>query len=68
MENGGGKLMSKREKEIIEITDLKDMLSKTKQRYGNKIAYQIKIEPGNYLELTHAEVRNQIDSLRNSTH
>ena len=32
------------DKDILEITDLKDMLNKTRKLYGNKIGYKIKIE------------------------
>ena len=37
----------------IEITDLKDMLNKTRKIYGEKIAYKIKKEEGKYIEITH---------------
>ena len=30
--------------EYLRITDLKDMLNKTKQKYANDIAYKIKTE------------------------
>ena len=33
---------------ILEITDLKDMLNKTKKSYSEKPAYKIKIEEGKY--------------------
>ena len=47
----------------IEITDLKDMLNKTKKLYGDKPAYKIKIEDGKYKIFSHKEVRNMVDSL-----
>ena len=33
-------------KEIIQVTDLKDMLNKTRELYGDKPGYKIKIEKG----------------------
>ena len=50
-------------KKIIEITDLKDMLRKTKEVYGDKPAYKIKIEDGKYKIITHKEARDMIDYL-----
>ena len=55
--------MSERLYEITEITDLKDMLNKTGEMYGDKIAYKIKIEEGKYKTISHKEVRNMINSL-----
>ncbi len=55
--------MSKKLYETIEITDLKDMLNKTKNQYSDKIAYKIKITEGTYRTITHKEVRNMIDAL-----
>ena len=49
--------------DTLEITDLKDMLNKTRKMYDEKIAYKIKIEEGKYKTITHNEVRNMIDSL-----
>lgn len=46
-----------------EITDLKDMLNKTKNIYKDKIAYKIKIEEGKYKAYTHKETREIIDNL-----
>jgi long-chain acyl-CoA synthetase len=48
---------------FIEITDLKDMLNKTKKLYGEKNAYKIKIRKGEYKTFTHNEVRDMIDGL-----
>lgn len=45
----------------LEITDLKDMLYKTRPLYGNKIAYNLKNKT-----ITHAEVRSMIDALGTS--
>ena len=46
----------------IEITDLKDMLNKSGEKYGEKIAYKIRQENG-YKEITHSEVRKMVDGL-----
>ncbi len=55
--------MSERLYEYTKITDLKDMLKKSGEKYGNKIAYQIRKENKTYLTLTHKEVREKIDAL-----
>ncbi len=55
--------MNKRLYEYIKIDDLKDMLKKSGEKYGNKIAYQIKNKDGSYKEITHKEVREVIDAL-----
>ena len=55
--------MSKRLYDIIEITDLKDMLNKTKYLYSDKPAYKIKLSDGNYKIITHKEVRDTVDYL-----
>ena len=49
--------------EYLRITDLKDMLNKTKQKYANDIAYKIKTEKDKYYTITHKEARNMIDNL-----
>ena len=46
----------------IEITDLKDMLKKSGEKYGEKIAYKIRQENG-YKEITHNEVRKMVDRM-----
>ena len=46
----------------IEITDLKDMLKKSGEKYGEKIAYKI-IQENGYKEITHNEVRKMVDGL-----
>ena len=46
-----------------EITDLKDMLKKSGQKYGKNIAYKIRVEEGNYKIYTHEQVRNMVDGL-----
>ena len=47
----------------IEITDLKDMLNKTRELYGDRPGYKIKLEEGKYQVYTHNEIRDMIDYL-----
>lgn len=56
--------MQKEINDCLEITDLKDMLNKTKKLYENNIAYKIRKDK-NYITFTHKEVREMVDSLRN---
>ncbi len=56
-------MMDKRIYDTMKITDLKDMLNKTKKLYGNNIAYKIRIENGKYKIFTHKEVRDMVDAL-----
>ena len=46
-----------------EITDLKDMLKKSGQKYGKNIAYKIRVEEGKYKTYTHEQVRKMVDGL-----
>ena len=61
--------MNKNLNNILEITDLKDMLRKTKEVYGDKEAYKIRdIENSDennkvYKTFTHSEARDMIDYL-----
>ena len=55
--------MDKRLYDYIEITDLKDMLNKTRNLYKNRPAYKLRIEDKKYRIITHEEVRNMIDCL-----
>ena len=55
--------MNKRLYKYEKITDLKDMLKKSGEQYGDKIAYQIKNEDGSYKKITHKQVRQMIDAL-----
>ena len=55
--------MSEKLYKIIEITDLKDMLNKTKDIYSNDIAYKIRVGEKQYKEISHKKVREMIDSL-----
>ena len=52
----------KRLYKYTEITDLKDMLKKSGEKYGEKIAYKIRQENG-YKEIKHSEVRKMVDGL-----
>lgn len=48
----------------IEVRDLKDMLKKTKEVYGDRPAYRFRTEtPGKFKEITHREVRDMVDCL-----
>ncbi len=49
--------------DYLEITDLKDMLNKTRDLYDTRPAYKIKLENGKYQTFTHAQVRDMVDSL-----
>ena len=55
--------MSERLYNYIEITDLKDMLNKTRKLYEQKAAYKIRMEENKYKIITHEEVRNMVDCL-----
>lgn len=50
-------------KNIIQITDLKDMLNKTGEIYGDRPGYKIKVEEGKYNTYTHKEIRDMINYL-----
>ena len=50
-------------KQCIEVNDLKDMLKKTGEIYGDRPAYKIRIAENNYKVFTHKEVREMIDGL-----
>lgn len=58
--------MSKKLYEYTEITDLKDMLKKSGEKYANKVAYKIKKEDGKYKNISHKHVREMINSLGTS--
>jgi len=46
------------------IVDIKDMLKKTGELYGDRPAYRFRTEkPGVFKEITHKEVRNMVDCL-----
>ena len=46
----------------LEINNLKDMLNKTKNLYGNRPAYKIRVDSEEYKIYTHLEVRNMVDA------
>ena len=50
-------------KNIIQITDLKDMLNKTGEIYGDRPGYKIKVSEGKYKTYTHKEIRDMINYL-----
>ncbi len=50
--------------QFTEFTDLKDMLKKSGEKYGNRPAYIFKTnESGKFREITHKEFRDEINSL-----
>ena len=50
--------------DYMEFTDLKDMLNKTGEIYGDRPAYVFKTEEkGKFREITHKEFRDDINSL-----
>lgn len=49
-----------------DITNLKDMLKKSGQKYGRNIAYQIRDEKEKYKYITHKEVREIVDAFGTS--
>ena len=55
--------MSEKLYKTVEITDLKDMLNKTKEMYSTKIAYKIRNKEGKYTTFSHKEIREMIDAL-----
>ncbi|MBO5349779.1 MAG: AMP-binding protein [Clostridia bacterium] len=55
--------MSERLYNYLQITDLKDMLNKTKKLYGEKTAYKLRDGKDNYKIITHKEVRDIVDYL-----
>lgn len=50
-------------KNIIQINDLKDMLNKTGEIYGDRPGYKIKVAEGKYKTYTHKEIRDMINYL-----
>ena len=50
--------------EITKIRDIKDMLKKSGESFGDRTAYKIRAgEPGNYKLITHKEARDMVDAL-----
>lgn len=58
--------MSERLYDYLEISNLKDMLNKTGELYGEKPAYKIRIDEGKYKIFTHSNIRNMINALGTS--
>lgn len=58
--------MSERLYDYLEISNLKDMLNKTGELYGEKPAYKIRINEGKYKIFTHSNIRNMINALGTS--
>ena len=50
-------------REVLEVTDIKDMLNKTRKLYADRPCYTIKIGDGKFKTYTHGEVRDMIDYL-----
>ena len=50
-------------KNMVVVSDLKDMLNKTRELYGDRPGYKIKLEEGKYQVYTHNEIRDMIDYL-----
>ena len=50
-------------KDILEVRDLKDMLEKTGELYGDRPGYKIKVGERKYEIYTHKEIRNMINYL-----
>ena len=50
-------------REVLEVTDLKDMLNKTGELYGDRPGYKIKVGEGEYKTYTHKEIRDMINYL-----
>lgn len=48
---------------MLVVSDLKDMLNKTRELYGDRPGYKIKLEEGKYQVYTHNEIRDMIDYL-----
>ena len=48
---------------VLQVTDLKDMLKKTGELYGDRPGYKVKIGEGEYKTYTHKEIRDMINYL-----
>ena len=50
--------------ELIQVTDIKDMLKKTGEKFGDRPAYKFKTEtPGVFKTISHKEIRVMVDNL-----
>ena len=50
-------------KNVLEVRDLKDMLNKTRELYGDRPGYKIKLGEENYKTYTHSEIRDMVNYL-----
>ena len=50
-------------KEVLKVADLKDMLNKTGELYGDRPGYTIKTGDGERKTYTHKEIRDMINYL-----
>ncbi len=50
-------------KQILKVVDLKDMLNKTRELYGDKPGYKIRVGKETYKIYTHNEIRDMINYL-----
>ena len=48
---------------VLEVTDIKDMLNKTRELYADRPCYTIKVGEGKFKTYTHGEVRDMINYL-----
>ena len=55
--------MSEKLYKYIEITDLKDMMNKTRALYNDAPAYIIKLKKDEYKIYSHEDVRAMVDAL-----
>ena len=55
--------MNERLYDYMKITDLKDMLKKSGEKYGDRIAYKIRAGEGKYKTISHKEIRDMINGL-----
>ena len=55
--------MSEKIYKCLEIKNLKDMLKKSGEKYGEKNAYKIRLEKNKYKTYTHKDVRQMINYL-----
>ncbi len=50
--------------DTLKVTDIRDMLIKTKELYGDRPVYRLRGEkPGEFREITHKEARDMVDCL-----
>ena len=51
-------------RETLSVTDIKDLLKQTGERYGDRPAYKFKTEtPGVFNTISHKEIRKMVDNL-----